>query len=55
MTARRLVIFSAVLLIVAVLFATPATSGNVASVIVGAVCGAGLAWVIRRGRRQSKP
>lgn len=54
MTTRRALILAAALLLIAVLFATPATSGNVASVIVGAACGAGLALVIRRGRRQSK-
>lgn len=51
MTARRLVILATAFILVAVLFAAPATSGNVASVVVGAVCGAGLAWAIRRGRR----
>ncbi len=51
---RRLVIIAATLILIAVLFATPATQENVTSVIVGAICGAGLAWVIRRARRQSK-
>lgn len=55
MTIGRALILAAMLLLVAVLFATPATPGNVASVVVGVACGAGLAWVIRRGRRSGQP
>lgn len=48
MSLLRVVILSFMLIMVAVLFATPATPENMTSLIVGSVCGAALALVIRK-------